>query len=309
MLDRYITPLPVGSLSVPTGMKKPASGFTLIELLVVIAIILLLAAILFPVFGRVRENARRTACQSNLKQLGLAFAQYAHDYDGRMPQAQNCVITPVSASAQTISCETTGDGHAWPGKIFPYVKSKQLFNCPSISVGLNKRPSLKSPGASQSFYLGWDEKITSTNEQTVSYGYNGNYLGGGVYTHSNGSANCTDNPSSLSNGVPASESELTVPSSTLLLVDNNHANEGDNGNTSFIATPKGVGDLGGELWAKENGGSDPYDTFERRHFSGNNVLFVDGHVKWLDKQTMLKDRLTSCNAVGTADPDFIWNRL
>jgi prepilin-type N-terminal cleavage/methylation domain-containing protein len=58
-------------------------GFTLIELLVVIAIIAILAAILFPVFGRARENARRTTCQSNMKQLGLAFAQYTQDFDER----------------------------------------------------------------------------------------------------------------------------------------------------------------------------------------------------------------------------------
>ncbi len=47
-------------------------GFTLIELLVVIAIIAILAAILFPVFARARENARKTSCQSNLRQLGHA---------------------------------------------------------------------------------------------------------------------------------------------------------------------------------------------------------------------------------------------
>ena len=58
-------------------------GFTLIELLVVIAIIAILAAILFPVFGRARENARRSTCQSNMKQLGLAFAQYTQDFDER----------------------------------------------------------------------------------------------------------------------------------------------------------------------------------------------------------------------------------
>lgn len=60
-------------------------GFTLIELLVVIAIIAILAAILFPVFARARENARRASCQSNLKQIGLGILQYAQDYDERYP--------------------------------------------------------------------------------------------------------------------------------------------------------------------------------------------------------------------------------
>ena len=65
--------------------RRSLQGFTLIELLVVIAIIAILAAILFPVFQKVRENARNASCQSNLKQIGLAFTEYTQDSDEIMP--------------------------------------------------------------------------------------------------------------------------------------------------------------------------------------------------------------------------------
>src|SRR3954464_7101760 len=90
-------------------------GFTLIELLVVIAIIALLAAILFPVFGRARENARRSSCQSNLKQIGLGILQYVQDYDGAFPYARVLSTPKIN----------------WGQSIMPYVKSVQLFVCPS----------------------------------------------------------------------------------------------------------------------------------------------------------------------------------
>jgi len=98
-------------------LHKIQSAFTLIELLVVIAIIAILAAILFPVFGRARENARKSSCASNLKQLGLAAQMYSQDFDEILPRIY--VNDPSSKS--------------WAQIIQPYVKSTQAFNCPSYS--------------------------------------------------------------------------------------------------------------------------------------------------------------------------------
>jgi prepilin-type N-terminal cleavage/methylation domain-containing protein/prepilin-type processing-associated H-X9-DG protein len=92
------------------------SGFTLIELLVVIAIIAILAAILFPVFARARENARRASCQSNLKQIGIAAMMYTQDYDERLPYYSLPGNDP------------------WETAIYPYTKSTQIYDCPSRTL-------------------------------------------------------------------------------------------------------------------------------------------------------------------------------
>ena len=98
--------------------RTSRSAFTLIELLVVIAIIAILAAILFPVFGRARENARRSSCQSNLKQIGLGIAQYTQDYD----EKYNVQDTASLAL-----------GRSFASDLQPYLKSSQIFICPSAA--------------------------------------------------------------------------------------------------------------------------------------------------------------------------------
>lgn len=107
-------------LRIPNCRPGRKSGFTLIELLVVIAIIAILAAILFPVFARARENARRASCQSNLKQIGLGIMQYSQDYDEKMPFSY-LYLTPGA------------DLVWWEDTIQPYVKSYQIMVCPSQS--------------------------------------------------------------------------------------------------------------------------------------------------------------------------------
>jgi len=103
-------------------------GFTLIELLVVIAIIAILAAILFPVFSRARENARRSSCLSNMKQIGIGIMQYTQDADERYPQAywyKNDAEVALGAAGDV------GGYFQWSASTLPYTKSEQLYVCPS----------------------------------------------------------------------------------------------------------------------------------------------------------------------------------
>jgi prepilin-type N-terminal cleavage/methylation domain-containing protein/prepilin-type processing-associated H-X9-DG protein len=96
---------------------KGLAGFTLIELLVVITIIAILAAILFPVFSRAREQARKTSCASNIKQMTMALLQYTQDYDETtVPLRTGEIFSPA---------------FDWSEALQPYIKNRQIFRCPS----------------------------------------------------------------------------------------------------------------------------------------------------------------------------------
>ncbi|HEX2999091.1 MAG TPA: DUF1559 domain-containing protein, partial [Armatimonadota bacterium] len=123
---------------------RSRSGFTLIELLVVIAIIAILEAILFPVFARARENARKSTCQSNLKQLGTAFLMYTQDYDecwARQVWTAGGLTDPVY--------------QVWWRALDPYVKNTGVYQCPSLS------------NASASYSYSYNVWLSGQSESTV----------------------------------------------------------------------------------------------------------------------------------------------
>ena len=269
-------------------MKK--SAFTLIELLVVIAIIAILAAILFPVFGRARENARRASCQSNLKQIGLGFQQYAQDYDG-WTTGSGVYVAPK-------------DYHSWPSNLFPYVKSDQVFTCPSGEEEKTKR-EVMGPASTRT-YCGVADSDGSGYDTTV-------YPVGSLPQAMKGKLSYGMNAILSTSWVtPGFDSTGTNPAASNFVPGPNGAKSGYLNTTSTaslgvfepqIADPAGTirifdswGGVAGQTTCSVNvgnslraiSGEDRTDRFKTdapskvasRHFDGFNALFGDGHVKF-----------------------------
>ena len=235
-------------------------GFTLIELLVVIAIIAILAAILFPVFAKAREKARQTSCASNEKRLGLAFVQYSQDYDEYYP----CGVVASGGQEWTL-------GVGWAGEIYPYVKSTGVFTCP-------------------------DDYFPATPTE-ISYAYNNDMVAG--------PANDFADLSKMANA-----SKLASPAVTV----RPYTNVGDvySNITQGIETgPSYYSALGHGIYLRVTARREPApwypipvprgrsdgesDGLRRRsirefatgrHTDASNVLFFDGHVKWMRGTTL-----------------------
>ncbi|RYX82474.1 DUF1559 domain-containing protein [bacterium] len=207
--------------------KSNRFGFTLIELLVVIAIIAILAAILFPVFARARENARRASCMSNLKQVGLGIMQYTQDYDETMPMCWWQMSTSVQMS--------------WKDAIQPYVKSVQLFACPSNTI--NNQPTWNTATGQRASY-----SPNSTHAQSV-FG-------------SSGGTAATGNPPAYS------IASFNFPATTVAVFESTFTNSDFNiANAYFNVTNR------------TSAGNQGSTYLFNGHLSTGNYLFVDGHVK------------------------------
>lgn len=137
-------------------------GFTLIELLVVIAIIAVLAAVLFPVFSRAREKARQTACTSNLRQIGTAFALYAQDNDELLPDRRELKNALPGGYRPWTTWPPSDPRGGWAAVVLdPYVRNRGLWSCPSL-VGTDLGTAVQveqaagsAPGAALSRYWLW----------------------------------------------------------------------------------------------------------------------------------------------------------
>ena len=232
-------------------MKK--SAFTLIELLVVIGIIATLAAILFPVFSRVQENARSTTCLSNLRQLGAASLMYAQDYDESFAMNRLTDEThlpkPCSDTAMEFS-GLEGSKNTWKRALLPYIKNRGIFLCPSNGYA-NKLGDESNSG--------WP----TTEKLPISYAYNGSYF------HER--AICKEGEWQFR---PRRLAEIHAPSKLILHLES-RLEFSDLGNWAISWAPDGNTRLGGL----------------QSHNGGCNFVFVDGHSARLKLRTTCKEQM------------------
>ena len=238
------------------------SGFTLFELLVVIAIISILAAILFPVFQGVRENARRTACLSNMRQIGLAASLYVQDEDGRYPQSKQSSDQPQTDDS-TGQIEAPDYGSVF-AMILPFTGSgARATSVADFETHLSDQKLLACPDDPAPFNPDCNSRVSgNTNApfnpggpQVTSYLTNAYFVFG------------------------LAESQVTAPAETIYLAERRSSGS-SSATDSFcddIYHPwfnDAANPAGNEMDPKTGA------ITASRHGGGANYVFADGHAGW-----------------------------
>lgn len=217
-------------------------GFTLIELLVVIAIIAILAAILFPVFAKAREKARQASCTSNTKQIGLAEQQYAQDYDETYSGAWKDFAY--------------GSRVGFAQLIYPYVKSSQIFLCPS--AGTDQSQMVRW------YYWDWPQGHAANPDVQAgsAYAYNG-------LAADNNPIGTTQ---AWNDQIGAPLASVQEPAATIQVYEGRwELNVWGDWDTDVVGT------YYGKTWA---GNVNNPGRMAKNHTEGIVILYYDGHAKW-----------------------------
>jgi prepilin-type N-terminal cleavage/methylation domain-containing protein/prepilin-type processing-associated H-X9-DG protein len=248
-------------MEVQIMLEKRKSGFTLIELLVVISIIALLISMLLPALGKAREQAKRVVCSGNLKQITLAMTMYAKER-GKIPSwgwqfdDYSYLGTSQNQNPPAASVAKFLEG----GFLWPYLKSKGVYQCPSLP---NKREF--GPNGHSALWWGWDP--AQNNEPRWTYVLNANP----GWTER--TLNWGINPDKV----------RPRPSSVMMLFEENPYDFCAYDNSIAIFVPWKPSLIGQDTPAAYHGGKirTRSKVYGGEFISGgSNMGFYDGHVEW-----------------------------